>query len=194
MQHERGEARRDRDPRRASGPAPLNSTRKATSSSATYTASPTIPCSAATVTGIVWEAEIGVLRRSLCCGACTRFRTSPSRSPPAGRSANSSRPPEISVGAPAGGVAGRAARALQAEVQARRAPAARARPAIAEQRDRHVHRRAHVPAPRREHRQPEQQRGDARLREARHQPAEQPRQHAAPSSTSRRRRSTARRS
>ena len=39
-------------------PAPLKSTQSAARSSATYTARPTIPCSAATVIGIVWEAEV----------------------------------------------------------------------------------------------------------------------------------------
>ena len=48
-------------------PAPRNRTRKAATSSATYTASPMIPCSAATVIGIVCDADTAF--SALACAA-----------------------------------------------------------------------------------------------------------------------------
>ena len=121
MQHERREAGRERDPRRRA-PGAAEQHRERATSSATYSASPMIPCSAATVTGIVCEAEVAfsalALRVTLVLGFerpravalerafgeqfeaardqrwCARWwRCWPSRPSPSGRSAGSAGAP-----------------------------------------------------------------------------------------------------
>ena len=134
-----------------------------------------MPCSAATVIGIVCEAEVAFCELALPWRLYSASNE-PEPHPCSGRSANSSRPPEIERGAPAGGVAGGAAGALQAEVQA----GGREQQHDAcdrHERDGHIHGRARVPAIGGEHREAEQQGGDARLGEARDEPGQEPGEH-----------------
>ena len=69
MQHQRREARGDRDPRRRAAGASRTAPRRRTPAAPRTAASPRIPCSAATVTGIVCEAEVAfsALAALPCC-------------------------------------------------------------------------------------------------------------------------------
>ena len=173
-------------------PAPRNSTRKATTSSATYSARPTIPCSAATVTGIVCEADVAFCDGRSWVALVLGFETSPSRSPAAGvrrtvpgrlRSASCARSSRCSSSrrCPSGRSAGSPAPAARRQRRARRARRA------------DVQRRAHRPSARRRARPG---RAAARrcstARSSSPGPASSHASTAAPTSTSRRRRPTAR--